>query len=511
MLRASRSSPELCTVDSTPSTNEADSSNPSGCEALHDIESGILSSGQRGSNSLPADVVASSRCGQTSSSDITTSNEVGTVQPHPAEVDQQAGKAVADRPKPPRDWVLDNTKFFLTMCVVGTHTTGVFVGERHFSTWFHDAMFVLMMPTYVFISGYCSSPDFSRIKKVDGVIKVAAIYFLAELFWLLVVFYGGPLTNTTFFGWVIHGASAQFTHEPQPGGRLWKAEDWMMPYWQLWYLLFLVFWRLMLPFWWRLKFPLVSAWLFGAIFVGFKFNPTYAAPGVVYFLDVDGILGWFPLFCLGTVAKERGWRLWESRWSRPAGLAVLLLFAWIPTVNNRPQDNPLFGRNSQIWHYEGNLDDLNDVTGTGFGGCCLKTLVRLAVPLVHAFCIWGCLHVMPRREWRIITSFGSRSLANYIFHPLSGLLFSYLGLYGPNDGIWDMKRAPAWAEAAIVPLIVLTSLFWMSPWVWKLLWPILDPPIHWILKPVGEEVQSTWCACRLNLRCLLRTKACDAS
>mmetsp|Transcript_86919 Transcript_86919/g.210869 ORF Transcript_86919/g.210869 Transcript_86919/m.210869 type:complete len:490 (+) Transcript_86919:96-1565(+) len=422
-------------------------------------------------------------------------NNVGPLQTRPAEEnelpvqDAEAKKLpVKDATvpsKPPRDYVLDNSKFFLTMCVVFTHTTGVFVGQRLFSTWFHDAMFVFMMPTYVFISGYCSSPDLSRTRKVDGIMKVAAIYFLSELFWLLIVFYGGPFLRTTFFGQVIQCAAEQFCDQDnQPGGMLWKAEDWVDPYWQLWYLLDLVFWRLMLPFWWRLKFPLVSAWLFSALFVGFQVNPTY---GGLFTLDVNAILGWFPLFCLGTTAKARGWKLWASPWSRLVGLAVLLSFAWIPTASHRPQDNPIFGRDSQIWHYEGNLGALDDVTGSGFGGHCLKTLVRLGVPAVHALCVWGCLHVMPRREWRIITSFGSRSLANYIFHPLSGMLFSYLGLYGPNRSNFDMDQAPAWAEAAIIPLIVLTSLFWMSPWVWKLVWPVVDPPLHWILQTARDD------------------------
>jgi len=29
----------------------------------------------------------------------------------------------------------------------------------------------------------------------------------------------------------------------------------------------------------------------------------------------------------------------------------------------------------------------------------------------------------------------------------------------------------------------LQGVFWMSPWVWKVVWPICDPPIHWLLKP----------------------------
>jgi len=184
------------------------------------------------------------------------------------------------------------------------------------------------------------------------------------------------------------------------------------------------------------------------------------------------------------MAKERKWQLWESKWSRPAGLVALLLLASIPIVTCK-QDDIYGGANGEVWHYSGRLDKLNGVTGDGFGGRCLKFLVRLAAPLAQALGICATLHVAPRREWPVITSFGTRSLANYILHPLSGMLFSYLGCYGPWVGDWDVQQAPAWGELAIVLAIVPTSLLWMSPWVWRALWPLFDPPIHWLLRPAG--------------------------
>mmetsp|Transcript_57006 Transcript_57006/g.128619 ORF Transcript_57006/g.128619 Transcript_57006/m.128619 type:complete len:302 (+) Transcript_57006:43-948(+) len=257
---------------------------------------------------------------------------------------------------------------------------------------------------------------------------------------------------------------------------------WPAPYWQLWYLLCLFFWRLIMPFWWRLRFPLVSAWILCALAVTFKINPTYRGKDLRpdhWELDTNLIWAWLPIFCLGATAKERAWRLWDSAWSRPAGLAVVLVCMVFPELDTGDAYSPA----GELWHYEGRLDKLNSITGDDFRGRFLKFLIRLATPIVQSCCIWGFLHVMPRDETKIITSGGARSLAVYILHPLSGMLLSYMGCYGPNVASWELQGAPIWAEPVIFIVTILTSLFLMSPWVSRILWPMLDPPIHWFLKP----------------------------
>lgn len=69
-----------------------------------------------------------------------------------------------------RLWVLDNAKFFLTMFVALGHTL------PHSRTWFnslfHPSTMTFMMPTYIVISGYTSSPDLTSARKIDGILKL---------------------------------------------------------------------------------------------------------------------------------------------------------------------------------------------------------------------------------------------------------------------------------------------------------------------------------------------------
>merc|ERR550532_177237 len=118
------------------------------------------------------------------------------------------------------------------------------------------------------------------MKRLDGIIKVAAIYIMAQLFWIVVCRYCMFFWKTAAFGQVIIDNAGAFRkpREEQPGGRMWKPEDWISPYWHLWYLQYLVFWRMALPFWWRLKWPLISAWLTSAAWVAFEVNPAYLDP-----------------------------------------------------------------------------------------------------------------------------------------------------------------------------------------------------------------------------------------
>jgi len=173
-------------------------------------------------------------------------------------------------------------------------------------------------------------------------------------------------------------------------------------------------------------------------------------------------------------------------------MAVLAALVWVPMAQTIPWGQPLStwtpaalcptnigGIQAETWHYVDAMDAMNRAVGDGPWGRLAKTAVRMGAGLLQACCVWGILHVMPRKERWIITSYGARSLANYVFHPLSGMLMSYLGVYGSNFG----GPAPWWGEPLVFLMVVPTSLFWMSPWVWKLAWPILDPPIHWVLKP----------------------------
>lgn len=386
----------------------------------------------------------------------------------------------------PRLWALDNSKFFLTMLVVGGHT--LMPGERWVSSLYHPATMTFMMPTYILISGYTSATDLSSVRKVDGILKVAAIYLLAQFLYLFLIrYFEHWLRHTAFvFGWTI-----LYTVEKGHCESCWKYQDFLVPYWLLWYLQYLLVWRFLIVFWWRLKWPLVTAWIWGAVFSCFKvFRIMSDSIEYTWSFDMESCLAAFPLFVLGAVAKERRWQLWEHRWSRPAGIAVVLAFVWLPAAQTSLRAGEVTLRSIQpdtfdafqgeTWHWGGQMDSWNFIVGDGVGGRFLKTFIRMGVTLIQACSAWGVLHVMPRGEWPVMTSFGSRSLANYLFHPFSGLLFGYMGCYGQKG---HPETAPWWGDIVVVVMIVPTSLFWMSPLVWKVVRPIVDPPIHLLLRP----------------------------
>jgi len=394
----------------------------------------------------------------------------------------RAGGPPPERPAQPapradpglgRMCVLDNAKFVLIVCVVLTHLLAPLEGSHMFSRTFAGARFAFMMPAFTFISGYCSSPDVSKPPKLHGNLKVIAIYALAQLMWLVLARYEWwGLWRSTCWGNMIYGNAAEFRTGAESGThQQWKLEDWGHPFFHLWYLFSLIFWRLALPYWWRLHYPVVTSWVAAALFCGL--NLYQADPFSSWMLDVKYIVAYFPLFCLGVAGKQEKWELWESRWSVPAGVAAVAIIAWVPVVFAVPGD---YG-NGVIWAYGTRLHNL--VGGEGWGGNLLMVLFRLLVPLAHVIGIWGFLHMMPRRKIWLITGCGERCLATYVFHLLGGMLISAMGVYGSSC---DGQDAPFWAELAIVVFAVFSALFWSSRLMWKVLWPILDPPVHLFLR-----------------------------
>jgi len=138
----------------------------------------------------------------------------------------------------------------------------------------------------------------------------------------------------------------------------------------------------------------------------------------------------------------------------------------------------------QMWEYLSDMDAVNGLVGDDFFGRVAKTLLRMFASLVQACCVWGLLQATPRRRLRIVTGCGHRSLVNYLFHPLSGVLISFLGAYGPPraDG-----TAPWWGELVAVLMTVVTSLLWMTPWAWKAVSLVVDPPLGWLLRPASPK------------------------
>jgi len=384
----------------------------------------------------------------------------------------------------PRLYVLDNAKFFLTLGVVGNHLGGPFIGLIGFFSYYQAATYVFLMPAFACISGYCSSPDFSTIRKVDGVIKVIAIYVLAQTMYLLLIRFGKPLLVTTYWGHDMYACMGiDFTNEFDDDGNRWQLDDWLWPFWLLWYVFDLAVWRVMLPFWSRLRYPLVCA-----VFLG-PFVATFGNCGDPW----EMIFGYWPLYVLGAHAKQQNWELWPSSVvNRLLGLAILVSMTLFPVVTRMfyiDADEGASNINGEIWHFLNGLKDMCD--GDGYNCLSLRFITRLLVFVGQALAVWGFLHVVPHSQIPVITSFGERSLVNYIFHPISALVVSWMGVYGtvgdtPSN---QCPRAhggphnyPSWGPPTLILFIWLQGVFLMSPWVWKVVWPICDPPIHWVLK-----------------------------
>jgi len=405
-----------------------------------------------------------------------------------AEVASPAAKPLTVPVAKTRMFVMDNAKFFLTIGVVGTHLGGPFIGNVGFYSYYQAATFVFLMPVYACISGYCSSPDLSNVKKIDGVIKVIAIYILAQTFYLILIRYVTPLMPGSLWGSILYACNGpRFTNANFPDGAYWKLGDWLSPFFQLWYLFDLAVWRLMLPFWSRLRYPLLAAVLWG------PFVATFWKSGDPW----ETIFGYWPLYILGVQAKQHKWNFLKPEVKyRLVGFVLVCATSLLPvlvrafTMDERTGPMNI---NGEIWHYAGALQDF--CYGDGYKCMSITYLVRLLVPGVQLIAVWGFLHVIPHGEVRIISSYGERSLANYIFHPVSGFVVSWVGVYGSNGGQPFAKCTgpygiPSWGPVVLGLFIILQSLFWMSPWVWKVVRPICDPPIQWILQPPRKPLES---------------------
>eukprot|EP00931_Biecheleriopsis_adriatica_P037411 TRINITY_DN2144_c0_g1_i3.p1 TRINITY_DN2144_c0_g1~~TRINITY_DN2144_c0_g1_i3.p1 ORF type:complete len:451 (-),score=40.27 TRINITY_DN2144_c0_g1_i3:82-1434(-) len=369
--------------------------------------------------------------------------------------------------------VLDNAKFILSICVAMEHLGPCFLCKptESFEAVWASGITMFMMPTWTFISGYCSSTDLSNVRKVDGCIKVIAIYLLSQLFWVLISRYAHGWYSTTPFGRDDLGsAGARFRKSS------WKVEDWLFPYWQLWYLMDLAVWRLVLPFWARLKYPLISAWLLSSIVDSFYLYSGIFEHGRLN--SLTSIWMYFPLYYLGVVAKTQEWEVRHGIWYRLAGMLVFVV-----CVGFRPHFEP--ADMTLLWRFAGHSHTIVALTGSNMFGQVLQCGIRLLSYIIIACVICAFFHVVPREKVPLMTSLGGRSLANYIFHPLSGLLLSYIGIYGDGH-----SGTPDWGRPVRIVLTILTSMFWMSPWVWKVVWPICDPPIHLILKPQTNDVEA---------------------
>jgi len=372
-----------------------------------------------------------------------------------------------------RLYLLDNAKFILNICVAVEHLAPCLgcEGRPMFHSVYGSGLKIFMMPTWTFISGYCSSSDLSNVRKVDGCIKVIAIYVLSQLFWLLMSRYADAWYGTTKWGMELSRAGHAYSVSP------WKVEDWLVPFWQLWYLRDLAVWRLVLPFWARLKYPLLSAWVVSSFVDSFYlYGGTFDTGGMVNRLSLDMIWMYFPLYYFGTMAKERKWEVQEGLRYRIAGIIVLTACIAVPILEPPDMD--------AIWRFDGHSSIVASLTGEGFFGNSLQMLVRLMAYIIIAAAVVAFLHVIPRRNVPVMTNFGERSLANYIFHPMSGMFLSYVGVYGANA---QGASHPPWGPWLGLLLGVVTSVFWMSPWVWHVVWPICDPPIHYLLKPQTAE------------------------
>jgi fucose 4-O-acetylase-like acetyltransferase len=339
------------------------------------------------------------------------------------------------------------------------------VGRNSFFTYWQAAVFPFLMPVYACISGYCSAPDLGNVKKVDGVIKVIAMYVLAQVFYLMVVRYVTPLFPHNIWSHALYSVNGRhFTTIDNVDGASWKLNDLLSPFWLLWYLFDLCAWRVMLPFWYRLKYPLLCAVFWG------PFVAIWWSGGPLW----EPIFGYWPLYILGVQAKQHKWTIAQSELSYRALGAFLFVSASLLSVYVRvfriDADEGSYNLNGEIWHFGNALKGLCDANSYSCMG--QRSLIRFVVQFAEVAAVWGCLQIMPHGKVRIITSFGERSIANYIFHPLTGFIAALMGVYGSDGGMALAKEpmptdVPWWGPYVLIVLIIVQPLFWMSPWMWR--------------------------------------------
>lgn len=329
----------------------------------------------------------------------------------------------------------DNAKAFLILTVVYGHLIeSTMRGSPQLSASFL-IIYSFHMPLFVFIAGLMSRDDRSSGQIKKNLATLAAPYFIFE----------------TWYGvwdyWTLSKPKLVFSYAT--------------PFWPLWFLFSLFCWRTLLPyvnalkggFWWLLFFSVglcASAEAYG---FGWSLART------VYF---------FPFFYAGHLARGLDLpRLMSKPWVRGLSLLVFLGLCALPLLEVYSIRREWFFGTVNTWGlgYKSHWD-------------ALRRLGVYALSFVMGGCILG---LTPRRKLPVLTGWGERSLAIYLFH--STFHFLALGKHWYRH----LPKDPAQKGALVLGVSLLLCLILGSKTWSKLMSWCLTPRVDWLLRGSKEK------------------------
>ncbi len=275
-----------------------------------------------------------------------------------------------------RSACLDNAKAGLIILVVFTHLFSIQVARQQPAHSVYLLILLFHMPAFIFVTGMLSKPyEFTE----EGARS------LGKIVWLYLCF---NVINYTW-GYVFFD-------------RPWRL-DWVLfdPMFALWFLLAMVWWRVLLPF-----FALgkgAGAALASIVAAGL----ISAASGYVVkdgeWIAIARTLTFLPFYVAGYRAKQMGWSLPRTWWTRVAAFAVFgTVLAALLMGGLRVGPEVLLGRGP----YRG-----LHLTGAPAG------VIRLGLLLLGGVLVAAFLQLVPRRT-SVLTVLGVTTLSVYAWHAL---------------------------------------------------------------------------------------------
>lgn len=329
----------------------------------------------------------------------------------------------------------DNARGLLILSVVYGHLVESTMWSSHGLYCSFLLIYSFHMPLFVFIAGLMSRNDASPAQLQKNLATLIAPYLVFE----------------TAYGFWEHWTRST----PE------LVFSYATPFWPLWFLVSLFCWRLMLPYVSRLRGGFF--WLL-AISVGFCASGE--ARGFMW--SISRTIYFFPFFYAGHLCRGTQLVEWFSRpWIR---LCALLLFVGLCAL-------PVFEIYTirREWFF-------GTVNTWELGYKTMAASLRRLGVYALSFAIGGAfLGILPRRPLPIISGWGERSIAIYLFH--SSFHFLALGRnwykYLPHHPV---AKGGIVLGVSIALCLVLGSPLWSRLTRW-----MLRPPVDWLFRsPVKE-------------------------
>lgn len=324
-------------------------------------------------------------------------------------------------------------------------------------------MKLVVMPCFCMISGHLS-PATIEDRHARGLVKVLATYLIFQG-----LYFAMKVVAFTLAGFGVQKLPIELFNPPQQV--------------VTWFLLALIIWRASLPTMLRTRVPMLISLLLahGALFADLGVNH-------------QNVLSFWPFFVGGALVPRDAWaQLNRPAVRRPLAASFVtcaLSLALFSAYGGQHFHDAFYQLTRTYACFNGSPPD---PSGVKLSECSsMRELGRRATFYVASLPLMaGFLCLMPRHSgW--LTTPGHLSMYVYLLHPL--LLFNPWVLKTTFDALSAHygREVTVWSPATdgsvfllLVPASLLACAALSTPWARVLLWPLVEPPIDWLLFGVG--------------------------